>query len=209
MRVVDGDGSARTTKTYVDVRTGDKTGTVGPPPVWAKVGYAQGSEELTLFHDELSTDSTPLVVTAGSPEIALGTAYASVVDLQGLESGSGGEVLFTVGLASGPAAGRVFSDRDGGRTAVVGGRLLEPGAFGLAEAVDWNGLAIVTGPVAPLSLDVDDPEPSRSAGDRILLRISGGSPGGTVRIVASELAPLAWMPPVAMLTRTVCPVARS
>ncbi len=119
---------------------------------------------------------------------ALGTSYASVIDVQGLEVLDGGEILFTTGIFSGPGAGAIFTTAGGGRIAVAGGIPLDGPAFQLGSPVDWNGLAIVAEPLRPLVLDTDLPVTSRSADGRISVRIAAGTPGGLARILATPVS---------------------
>lgn len=118
---------------------------------------------------------------------ALGTAYLSVVDLQGLEIVDG-EILFTTGILTGPATGTVFTARAGGEVAALGGVPLDGGAFGTSGREDWNGLAAVATPLSPLVLDTATPSVSRSGDARIEVRIASGTPFGRARLLATPLA---------------------
>jgi hypothetical protein len=117
---------------------------------------------------------------------ALETDLASIVDVQGLEVVDG-EVLFTTGLGSGPGAGAVFSARAGGEVAVLDGVPLDGDAFGLAERVDWNGLAVTSAPVRAIVLDTPEPDVYRDLNDEVRVRVAAGTPFGTVRLLASVL----------------------
>ncbi len=123
---------------------------------------------------------------------ALGTSYASLIDVQGLEVDptSSGDILFTTGIHTVLGASTVISTRNGGSIATVNGMPLTPELFGFAEGEDLNSLALIAAETLPLHLGVDSRTITPWFGEKVELKVRGGTPGRQGRILASELVGL-------------------
>jgi hypothetical protein len=128
---------------------------------------------------------------------ALGRTVASIVDVQGLEIDPEhpGALLFAVGSTAAGLKGTVFTTHGGGAIATLNGSALTGDSFGFTTEQSLDALAVVTSFGTPLAIEVDSPDVSISSVSEATVRVLNGTPGGTVRILASP-ATLPYAPPV-------------
>jgi hypothetical protein len=121
----------------------------------------------------------------------LGTAYLSVLDVQGLaeDPSEPGALLFSTGLFSGPGASQIFTTARGGDRARLNEVGLSAPAFGFLDAIALADFALTgAGSAAPpVSLSVGNAEPSITRDGAVLFRLEG-RPGERVHLFASHAA---------------------
>jgi hypothetical protein len=120
---------------------------------------------------------------------AVGHAVSSIVDVTEVELDPDhpGELLFVVASTASGLEGTVFTTAGGGAVATLDGVTLSGNGFGFTTEESLDGLAIVPDFGPTVSLDADAPQISISGTTTVTVRVLDGTPGGTVRVLASPM----------------------